>query len=357
MGRASAEGGRWHEAFAAYRTAQRFQAGFANAIYGEGQVLLMLRDYPTGWAKHESRWSVSYLRESPRHGDLPAWDGSSLTGRRILVWDEQGVGDKIMFAKAVPTLLEQSGNCVLEVEPRLVSLFARSFPTAEAVVSSQNPGDLVSRRGFDAQTSIGSLCRWLLPDPADAVFERGYLRPDQALADQLREHYRESFGGRPLIGVSWRGGTGKKKRMRSIPLRDLAPILRQRDCAFISLQHGNCAAEIAELHAGTGIAMHLDNSINALADLDRFAAQTAAMDLVITIDNSTAHMAGALGVSVWVMLPVVPEWRWQLDRDDSPWYQSARLFRQKARGDWTPAIQRIAADLRQFRPAQHGVAQ
>jgi ADP-heptose:LPS heptosyltransferase len=127
--------------------------------------------------------------------------------------------------------------------------------------------------------------------------------------------------------------------------------LGQSNFAFLNLQYGDCRTEISQLREHSGLDLASDDSVDALQDLDRFAAQVAAMDLVITIDNSTAHLAGALGVPVWVLLPAVPEWRWQLERTDSVWYSCARLFRQRSRGDWAPVIEDVAAELGKFGPA------
>jgi hypothetical protein len=135
-------------------------------------------------------------------------------------------------------------------------------------------------------------------------------------------------------------------RVRSIPLAAWAPILAQPAFGFVNLQYGDCRADLEAVRRDLGVEILHDESVDPLKNLDDFAAQTAAMDLVISIDNSTVHMAGALNVPVWVMLPAVPDWRWMLDRSDSPWYPSVRLFRQATAGEWTPVIARVAKELK-----------
>jgi hypothetical protein len=125
-----------------------------------------------------------------------------------------------------------------------------------------------------------------------------------------------------------------------------SPILKQRDFGFVSLQYGACGADLAAVQSETGVQILHDETVDPLKDLDSLAAQTAAMDLVISIDNSTVHMAGALNVPVWVLLPFVPDWRWMLGRSDSPWYPSVELFRQPALGEWAPVIDTVAERLR-----------
>jgi hypothetical protein len=208
---------------------------------------------------------------------------------------------------------------------------------------------LLGRKLFgavDYQAPIGGLCRWLRPNLASFPSRAGYLKADSTQVDLLRDRYRNQLGGRPLVGISWRGGTGSSVRVRSIPLAAWAPILAQPAFGFVNLQYGDCRADLEAVRRDLGVEILHDESVDPLKNLDDFAAQTAAMDLVISIDNSTVHMAGALNVPIWVMLPAVPDWRWMLDRSDSPWYPSVRLFRQALAGEWTPVIERVAEELK-----------
>jgi hypothetical protein len=201
----------------------------------------------------------------------------------------------------------------------------------------------------DYQAPIGGLCRWLRPNLASFPSRAGYLKADSTQVDLLRDRYRNQLGGRPLVGISWRGGTGANVQLRSIPLAAWAPILAQSTFGFVNLQYGDCRADLEAVRRDLGVEILHDETVDPLKNLDDFAAQTAAMDLVISIDNSTVHMAGALNMPAWVLLPTVPDWRWMLGRSDSPWYPSVRLFRQAMAGEWAPVIERVAEELK------HGV--
>ena len=150
------------------------------------------------------------------------------------------------------------------------------------------------------------------------------------------------------VGVSWRGGpTPEIIRMRSIALAQMAGIFAMPGVHGINLQYGECSGELKEAEEKTGVVIHSWDDADPLRDLDGFAAQIAALDLVISVDNSTVHMAGALGVPVWVLLPFVPNWRWMLKRTDSPWYPAARLFRQPSSGDWPSVLEEVSRALRE----------
>jgi hypothetical protein len=263
----------------------------------------------------------------------------------LLVWSEQGVGDQIMFAFLFPDLLEQGADCVIEADRRLEPLFRRSFPKTRFLARKSVDAEDVDRLNIDYQAFMGSLCRWLRPDLASFPARRSFLRTDPARVALLRDRYRRRFGDRLIVGISWMGGTGVVRRVRSIPLMEWSAILSQPGVGWVSLQYGDHTEELAAARNALGVDVFLDQAIDPLQDLDAFAAQTAAMDLVISIDNSTVHMAGALDVPVWIMLPKVPDWRWLLERSHSQWYPSARLFRQAMPGDWTPVINAVANAL------------
>ena len=336
---------RFAEAQSAYAKAIELDGDFIEARWNEGLLRLLLGDLKSGWKSYDYGLEMSRGRSRFRLDKHPIWMGSSLAGKRLLVWSEQGVGDQIMFASLLLDLLEQGADCVIEADRRLEPLFRRSFPKSQFLERKSVDAEDVDRLNIDYQAFMGSLCRWLRPDLESFPSRRSFLRTDTARVALLRDRYRRRFGDRLIVGISWMGGTGAVRRVRSIPLMEWSAILSQPGVGWVSLQYGDHADELAAVRNAFGVDVFLDQAVDPLQDLDAFAAQTAAMDLVISIDNSTVHMAGALDVPVWIMLPKVPDWRWLLERSHSHWYPSARLFRQTMPADWTPAITAVANAL------------
>ena len=335
-------------ALARYRIARALQPDFAQAGFSEGLAQLLQGDFSAGWRNFEWRWQTKDHDTPMRNYPLPLWTGEKLASGRVLIWGEQGIGDEIMFAGLIPDVMRTGNRCVLDCDRRLQPLFARSFPGMDAVcghisgqVSLDDPGP---RRELDiaAHLPIGSLpglfraCK-----AAFAVTTSPYLLADPAQRDRLRSSYRD---GRRLVGLAWHTNNRKTGRNRSIALALLAPLFARSDIRWVSLQYGDHDA-LQNQAATAGAAILFDRSVDQFADIDRFAAQIAAMDMVLTIDNSTAHLAGALGVPTWVLLPFAPDWRWLLQRDDSPWYPTLRLFRQPRSGDWPSVLQTVQSAL------------
>jgi len=339
--------GRHAEALAAYDKAVELDPEFVDARWNKAILHLLLGEFDAGWKLYEyglgKRW-----RGCLRFGEYPPWLGTPLAGRTLLVWSEQGIGDQIMFASVIPDLLDRGAKCVVEADPRLEPLIRRSFSGTEFLSPNAATASDIARLAIDYQVPLGGLCRWLRPSLARFPARRAFLRVDPDQVSMFRTRYRQRLGDRLIVGISWLGGTGAVRRARSIPLIEWSAILRQPNVGLVNLQYGDCTAELTAVEDAIGAEVAQDHTVDPLKDLDAFAAQTAAMDLVISIDNSTVHMAGALDVPVWIMLPAVPDWRWLLGRSDSPWYASARLFRQETRGDWAPVIATVARELEQL---------
>ncbi|MBI3710900.1 MAG: hypothetical protein HY246_24910, partial [Proteobacteria bacterium] len=279
----------------------------------------------------------------------PPWDGRPLSQTKLLLWGEQGVGDEIIYAGLVGEAGERAGACMLECEPRLVPLFARSFRQIEVVARSDpaHPSTVASDIG--AQLALGSLPGLLRPSFDSFRPHRGYLAADPARAAALRARYR-ALGPGPVVGVGWRSSRRDLTRWKSSDLSDWGPILTLPGVVFVNLQYGDCRAELQQVQETIGVTIHDDREIDSLKDLDAFAAQVAATDLTVSISNTAVHFAGALNVPVWTLLPTGLGLLhyWFLEREDSPWYPSMRLFRQRKLGDWGDVIARVAAELRAF---------
>ena len=329
---------------------------FTEARWMKSLTLLSQGDYQYGWQEYEWRWfSDTFTKaHTPRVVPFPKWDGSPLAGKKILVNPEQGVGDEILFASCLPDLIQQAEQCVVECDPRLVRLFERSFPGATfmAVDRSQDFCWDSTMPLFDFRISAGSLPRFFRRSASDFPCRERYLIVD----DSLKQNWRNTLSSLKNtinIGISWRGGQdAKQKNTRSIPLELWKDIFSLENINVINLQYGDHQEEIEAFNRqGTGC-LHTLEGLDALENLDNFAALVSALDLVISIDNSTVHIAGAVGTPVWALLPCGPAWAWQHERDDCDWYASATLFRQDKPGNqsWRRLLKTASEELAEFLP-------
>jgi Tfp pilus assembly protein PilF len=310
---------------------------------------LLAGRFAEGFDRWEWRWREPDTWS--RSFDHRLWDGAPLAGRTLLVWCEQGVGDEVMLASVLGDAIAAAGHVVVECDARLVPLFARSFPKAEFVARDEPPAARLRAPDIELQCALGSLCRWLRRDAAAFAAPRAYLKADPARVEALRARYA-TLGPGPKIGIAWRsvarGERTRDKRFsadKSTALADWGPVLLAGEACFVNLQYGEVAAELAEVERRFGVRVFDDAEVDQIVSLDDFAAQLAALDLVVSASNTTVHMAGALEREVWTMIRFVPDWRWQLGRDDTLWYPRMRLFRQPAPGDWKAVFGRVGAEL------------
>jgi Tfp pilus assembly protein PilF len=328
------------EALRQFGKALALRPEYAQAGFGEALAQLLQGNFSVGWDNFERRWQ-SMDHDTPRRAYAqPAWTGERLASGSLLIWGEQGVGDEIMFAGLIPEVVRTGNRCILDCNARLKPLFAPSFANVVAV-SGCGP-DRLPELEIAAHLPCGSLPRLFRRTRSDfAATATPYLFADSSVRDQLLTHYAD---GRRLIGLAWYTNNVKTGGFRSIDLSLLAPLFNLNIVRWISLQYGDhdlLESQIKVVNAP----VFVDRAVDQLADMDLFAAQIAAMDLVIIIDNSTAHLAGALGVPVWVLLPFAPDWRWLLEREDSPWYPTMRLFRQPIPGDWSSVVKTVRSAL------------
>jgi Tfp pilus assembly protein PilF len=327
--------GKLDEALARQRRAQALQPGYSQARFSESLAQLSKGDFGAGWRNYESRWQTPEHNTPMRTYPQPLWTGEKLASGRLLIWGEQGVGDEIMFAGLIPDVIRTGNRCTLDCDARLKPLFVRSFPGVGVVSGNPDPN-------IAAHLPSGSLPGlFRAADTGFAATTSPYLIADPVERERFRARYAD---GRRLAGLAWHTNNRKTGRDRSIDLPLLAPLLARPDIRWVSLQYGDHDA-LERQAAAAKAPILIDRSVHQLSDIDMFAAQIAAMDLVITIDNSTAHLAAALGVPVWLLLPYAPDWRWLQAREDSPWYPSMRLFRQPKPGDWESVLQSVCASL------------
>ena len=323
-----------------YRRALKLNPELAEARAAESMALLLQGDFSAGWHNFEHRWRTRDYDTEMRSYPQPFWKGEHLFSGSLLIWGEQGIGDEIMFAGLIPDVIRTGNRLVLDCDARLRSLFARSFPGVEVLA------------GYDAERSAHPQVAAHLPSGSlPGIFRQSRdafaaTTSPYLFADPIkRERYRTQYGdGRRMIGLAWHTKNQKTGRKRSVDLALFAPLFALPGIRWVSLQYGDHGA-LEQQAAAANAPMLIDRSVDQFADMDLFAAQVAAMDLVITIDNSTAHLAGALGVPTWLLLPFAPNWRWLLDCEDSPWYPTTRIFRQPRHGDWLSVIQKVRSSL------------
>jgi len=301
-------------------------------------------DFAAGWDEYAARFASPVATRRP-YG-FPPWDGGAVRDGALLVYGEQGLGDQIMFASCLPDLLAQVPGCVVECDPRLGTLFARSFPAARVVTaaqSDQRPAWLAAAPPIGAQAAIGDLPRRYRRSAAGFPRHSGYLRADPARVRAWRERLA-ALGPAPRIGRSWRGGTAASRRgLRSLELGQLAPLLRAVPATWVSLQYTDCRAELDALRRDHGLAVHHWQA--AIDDYDETAALVAALDAVVSVCTAIVHLAGALGQRALVMVPYAAEWRYGAAGETMPWYPSVRLLRQRAPGAWDAVVAGLGREL------------
>lgn len=317
--------------------------------------------FDPGWALYESRWQSGLYPERDWGMGKPLWRGEPLAGRHLLLWGEQGVGDQMLYGTMLREAIQRAGagRVTIAVSDRLVPLYARAFSALGVAVTTREGAAAAA----DLQCPFASLGGILRRAPADfAGHDGAYLRADPQQRDALRQRYAAwAKPGDRLLGISWRSTNARLADHKSIPLPLLAPLFVLPGITWISVQYGDVAADIAT----AGAPVRIDDSIDAMRDMEGFAAQLGALDGIVSISNSAVHMAGALGVSCDLLLPLGAGrlWYWPRpapvltavraavsDSDTesdakSRWYGSLRLWHQTVTGDWRAPIANLAGCL------------
>lgn len=306
-------------------------------------IHLLNERFEQGWEDYAFRnlSSTKHLRMVA----FPQWQGEPLQGKRILVLAEQGLGDQVMFASCLPDLLAQGpARVVVEVINRVAPTIARSFPTCEIVPTKQDVGLEWVRdyTDMDYFIPIGDLPQQFRRSVRDFPRHDGYLRAEPGRVAHWRDKLA-ALGPRAKVGLTWRGGTEKTRTvLRTMRPWQLGALAKAVEVDWICLQYGDVTEGLREA-AEVGLTMH--HWKEAIDDLDEFAALISALDMVVTVCNTTVHYAGALGKSVWILAPRVPEWRYGLHFDSMPWYPGSRMYRQRLDGDWDGLLAEVGRDL------------
>jgi tetratricopeptide (TPR) repeat protein len=326
--------GRDEEALAAYDRAAALDPASVFPLYDKGIFHLSRGDFAEGWRGFRHRWEVKGFASKLQKYPQPLWTGQHVDGT-LLVWREQGLGDQILMSSLIPDLVSYADHVVLEVDPRLVSLLQRSFPGVSVVPQTQQPysGPIA------AHCPLGDLPQYLRPDARS--FENagaGYLHVNQETAHALRR--RLTADGRRIVGLSWSSVHPEHRRSKSARLADFAPLLRLANCRFIDLQYGDTRQERDEAAREAGLVVEHVDDIDNTNDIDGLAALMAACDAVVTISNTNAHLAAAQGKPTFVLLSDGAGliWYWMKRGSSTPFYASARLFRQGTGQPWSDLV-------------------
>ena len=321
-------------ALASYDKAIELKPDYADALFHKSLALLLAGNFRQGWEFYEWRLKRENPASPRRVFPRPLWLGSqSISGKTILLHSEQGLGDSIQFCRYAVFVAGLGARVILEVEPPLFGLFNKLAGVSELVIKGNPLPD------FDYHCPLLSLPFAFKTDLGTIPCARHYLKcpPDKL------EHWKSRLGEKngPRVGLAWNGNVmHMNDGSRSIPLSALTRHLPE-GFTYVSLQKEIREIDKSTLESSANI-FHYGEELNDFTDT---AALCKLMDVVISVDTSVAHLSGALGKPTWVLLPFSPDWRWMLDRDDSPWYPDIRLFRQQKPNDWSEAIERIISSL------------
>ena len=287
-----------------------------------------------GWVHYEFRWLDERLKAQRAKYNMPAWSGQAISGKTVLLRCEQGIGDVLQFIRYAPLVKSMGATVWLELRPGIGSL-ASAFPGVDRLFNSGEPIP-----DFDYYADLLSLPRVFRTTLATIPSAVPYLRAPEDNGARWRR--RRTGDARLNVGLVWAGDPNHvRDRHRSIPFAKLAPLMSMEGVRWHSLQKGGAASALTRPELGEAV-VDLGPDLNEYADT---AAAIEALDLVVTVDTSVAHLAGALGKQVWTLLPFVADWRWMEGRDDSPWYPTMQLFRQRTPGDWDDVIERVKGAL------------
>jgi hypothetical protein len=323
--------GDYHEAVAAYEKAIQLNPENPEAHWNMANVLLLTANFTRGWKEYVWLWKTKDYMKRRRDFSQPSWNGSDIRGRTILLYAEYGFGDTIQFIRFAPLVAECGATVIVECQRELASLLHHSEGMQKVIPCGEQLPE------FDTHCSL-----MMLPVLFDTAVDNipnkmPYLTANPLLVEKWRKrlaHDNSKF----KTGLVWSGVSARKK---FCSLETFAPFAALQGISYYSLQKGEAVKEVKNTPEG----MQLYDYTNEMTDFSETAALIENLDLVISIDTSVAHLAGALGKPVWTLLPFVPDWRWMLNREDSPWYPTMRLFRQPALGDWKSVITDIADTL------------
>jgi len=337
MGTALQEKGQFDEAIQCYKKAIEIDPDYVDARWNMSLLNLLCGNFKEGWKGYEWRWKLEGILVE-RNFSAPAWNGYDIKGRTILIYAEQGLGDTIQFVRYASLVADLGANVIVECQKELVSLVEKIRGIKQVIPYGNSLPE------FDIHCSLLSLPLVFDTTLEDIPANIPYIYAGSPSVQKWRDKIDQT-SSHIRIGLVWAGDPAKKKdRDRSCSLRLFSSLAQFNDVIFYSLQKGEASNQAMNPPEG----MNLIDYTEEFHDFSDTAAFIENLDLVISVDTAVAHLAGSLGKPVWTLLPFVPDWRWMLSREDSPWYPTMRLFRQPRIGDWGSVIDRVVNALRGF---------
>ena len=333
---------RFDEVLPCYEQAISLDAHHVAAHWNKSLALLASSHFKEGWPLYEWRLQADDFTPRKLFTNKPHWKSGAK--KRTLVWSSQGLGDDLMFSMLLNEFNKKCQKLIVKVDARIIPLLQRSLPSEITLVAKE---DKVDESLYDAHLPLESLCQYLRKNEKSfKLTTNGYIKDDKTRTHNIKQELKNRCApNKKLCGISWRSTNKQESYNRSIALSEFIQFIKSADYEYISLQYGTTPEEIEHAKKITDIQVIQCQSVNNYRDIDGLASLIQACDIVISVDNSTVHLAGALGQDVRILLPFAADWRWQLGRSDSLWYASAKLYRQDKSMNWGSVFEQLKADL------------
>ena len=343
---------RFNEALNGYAQAIRINPDYVNAHWNTSICNLMRGNFKAGWQGYEWRWLNKEFDSEPLKSTKPAWDYQK-TNQRLLVWAEQGIGDHIFFGSLLPELLADVPNLLVQIDKRLIPIFSRSLPTIKfypSINRDPNSDSKVPESDYDVHVPIGSLGKYLRNDEKDFDSSRyRFLKDDEIKTVKIKKDLMTLTQSKNKIcGISWSSKSKSSGSSKNIDLKYLIEGLNLEEYSFVSLQYGKIEDEIKIISDELGINIISYEQVDNFIDIDGLSSLIQACDTVISVDNLTCQLAGALGKQIHILLTFETHWAWMLDRHNCLWWPSVKLYRQEKINDWDSVLQKLKAQLKKI---------
>jgi len=341
--------GRLENSFMLFNLATKFSSDVADARVNRGLIRMLQGRIEEGWADYSMRRKRRWFRATERHRDIPQWNGESLYKKKILFWNEQGLGEGILCMSLIKNIIQHSVEVTVECDKRLAKLFTFSFPSVKFLSEdflSDHPENCTN---YDFQAPIFDLIKRFY-FKLNSQNTNSYLYVDQDYISSIREKYIKASSGLPLIGISWASPKAETSRVKKVPISFWHDLFGIKDVAFVNLQYGKNRNDLENMAYKSGSLLIDDQEIDKDGDLYSLAGQILSLDLVITISNTTAHLSGALGQKTWVIVPPLglgSMWYWGYKEKNSFWYRNLEI-RRRTPGDDKEFMKKLAYDLREW---------